>query len=357
MSDIYVNYCRDSDIVGGTLELLELSGLKKLVRAGMRVSLKPNMVVEKSPSLGATTHSEIAEAVIIYLKDLGVGDIEIIESAWIGASTKRAYKACGYDKLSAKYGVPLHDLKDDKIKKIKAGDYNLEVCAKAVDTDFLINMPVLKAHCQTRFTCSLKNIKGCISDGDKRRFHTLGLHKPIAYLNSAVKSHFCVVDGICGDLTFEEGGTPVARNMLICGENPVLVDSYCCELIGWRADEINYLKTARQIGVGEYYNAGTRIHEINRENKLKAAKSDRGAVERLAAHISEDKACSACYSALIYALHRVRGLSMSEQINVGQGFIGKGGRLGCGDCAAGCDKYIPGCPPKPTDIIRFLEQI
>jgi hypothetical protein len=185
----------------------------------------------------------------------------------------------------------------------------------------------------------------------------MGLHKPIAYLNSAVKTHFCVVDGICGDLTFEEGGTPVTRNMLICGADPVLIDSYCCELIGYYADEIGYLKIARELGVGRYYDADTQIVELNKENKLKSEKSDRGSVERLAAYISEDMACSACYSALIYALHHVRKLDKTEKINIGQGFKGKSGRLGCGNCAGGCDKFIPGCPPKPTEIIRFLEQL
>ena len=35
----------------------------------------------------------------------------------------------------------------------------------------------------------------------------MGLHKPIAYLNKAIKQHLIIVDGIMGDLNFEEGGT------------------------------------------------------------------------------------------------------------------------------------------------------
>ena len=357
MRNIYINYCKNSDIAGGTLELLKAGDLKDLVRSDMRVSLKPNMVTAKHPSLGATTHSEVAEGIIIYLKELGVNKIEIIESAWIGDSTKRAYKACGYDILSKKYGVPLHDLKDDKIKKVKSGEFNIEICERALETDFLINIPVLKAHCQTRFTCNLKNLKGCISDSEKRKFHTLGLHKPIAYLNAAVKTHYCVVDGICGDLSFEEGGTPVERNMLICGADPVLVDSYCCELIGWRADEIGYLKIAREIGVGEYYNENTPVIEINKENKIKPATINKKYIERLAAYISEDSACSACYSSLVYALHRSKKLSGQEKIHIGQGKKGKTGKLGCGNCASGFDSFIPGCPPKSVDIVKFLGEL
>ena len=358
MSGIYINYNKKDNIIDATLEILEAGDLKELVKKGMKVSLKPNMVVEKPPSMGATTHSEIVEGIIIYLKNSGVDNIEIIESSWVGGNTNRAYKICGYDNLSKKYGVPLYDLKSDEIIKIKSGDYTFEVCKKAVETDFLINIPVLKAHCQTRFTCSLKNIKGCISDGEKRRFHTIGLHKPIAYLNKSVKAHYCVVDGICGDLTFEEGGTPVTRNMIICGADPVSVDSYCCELIGYYAGDIEYISLAQKLGIGKFYDSDTQITELNKENKQKFIQADRGAVEKLSAYISEDMACSACYSSLIYALHHAgTGNIKNNKINIGQGFKNKPGRLGCGNCTNNCDKFVKGCPPKPTDIIKFLKEI
>ena len=41
--------------------------------------------------------------------------------------------------------------------------------------DRLINIPVLKGHCQTAMTCSLKNLKGCIPNKEKQRYHREGL--------------------------------------------------------------------------------------------------------------------------------------------------------------------------------------
>jgi hypothetical protein len=37
----------------------------------------------------------------------------------------------------------------------------------------------------------------------------MGLHKPIAYLNKLVKQNLIIVDGLNGDLNFEEGGNPI----------------------------------------------------------------------------------------------------------------------------------------------------
>ncbi len=355
MEKIYINY--DENILRGTLKLLDVSPLKKLISPGMKISIKPNMVLAKPPSEGATTHPEIVEGLICYLKDCGIHDIEIIESAWIGADTWKAYRACGFDRLSTKYGVPLYDLKEDRFRKIKTGKYEIEICNKAADTDFLINVPVLKAHCQTLLTCNMKNLKGCITDREKRRFHTLGLHGPIAYLNQAIKTHFCVVDGICGDLTFEEGGNPVTRNMLLAGQDPLLLDSYCAGLIGYRADEIGYLQTGSAVGLGRLYDENTELIELNQEHKPVTQHSDRGIAARLRKYIREDQACSACYSALIFALHQTDSRTLnklSDKINIGQGFRGKEGLLGCGNCTAGHRSYVKGCPPSAVDVAAHL---
>jgi uncharacterized protein (DUF362 family) len=343
------------DVLQGTLELLDNSGLKALVRPGMKASVKPNLVLDKPPELGATTHGEVVEGIIRYLRELGVSDIEIIESAWIGGDTLRAFHACGYDAICKRYGVPFYDLKEDRTVKADTGQYTFDICGKAIETDFLINVPVLKAHCQTQLTCNLKNLKGCIPDREKRRFHALGLHEPIAYLNKAIPTHFCVVDGICGDLDFEEGGNPVTRNLLLAGSDPLLLDSYCAGLIGYRAEEIEYLRIASRIGVGRLYDEEAHVLELNAGAKPPHTQANSGMVRRLAAHVNEDKACSACYAALIYALHHSK--RPQEKINIGQGFRGKPGALGCGTCTSGHKRHIPGCPPTAVEILEFLKEV
>jgi uncharacterized protein (DUF362 family) len=351
MPSITINY--NKNILQGTLETLDSSSLKNSVHPGMKVSIKPNLVTTKPPELGATTHGEIVEGLIQYLRDLQINDIEIIESSWLGTDTKQAFHVCGYDALSKKYDVPLYDLKDDNTCKIDTAGYSFEVCRKAVETDFLINVPVLKAHLQTKITCNLKNLKGCIPDREKRRFHTLGLHGPIAYLNKAIISHFCFVDGICGNITSLTDGHPVKRYILLAGTDPLLLDSYCAELIGYRMEDIEYLRIASEIGVGRLFDRDTEVMELNSGSKMPSPKYDDGVCKRLSAYINEDKACSACYAALIFALQHTS--TPRTKINIGQGFRWHGGgEIGCGTCTSMHDRYITGCPPKAIDIIEFL---
>jgi uncharacterized protein (DUF362 family) len=349
---IVVNYGKD--IAKNTYECLKASDIVDYLSPSQAVAIKPNLVVSRPASDGATTHPEVVEGIIIFLKEFGVENICVMESSWAGDSTKRAYKNCGYEYLQDKYRVALIDLKNDAVVSLDYKGYRINLCRQALETDFLINVPVLKAHCQTRLTCNLKNLKGCIPDEEKRRFHSLGLHKPIAALNALLKTGYCVVDGICGDLSFEEGGTPVEANRLIVGQNPVTVDSFCAELIGYRPEDIDYLSYAKQYGVGDFFSPQTKVVELNTQNKpLHNTFSGRRA-EQYKRLISEDSACSACYSSLVFALQRCGG-SVNEKLCIGQGYRGKtGGGIGIGNCTSGFARYIPGCPPKAADIASYL---
>ena len=355
------------DIVRNAYDTLAASDINLYLDAGFAVSLKPNLVVPGPASNGATTHPEVVEGVILFLKDFGVKKIKIIESSWVGDSTKRAFKYCGYGELSRKHDIPLIDLKNDSTTTYKHGEYKIAICDEAMSTDFLINIPVLKAHCQTRFTCCMKNLKGCIPDSEKRRFHSLGIHKPVAALSAIIKTGYCLVDGICGDLSFEEGGNPVVSNRIIAGRDPVMVDSYCAELIGYKPEEIEYISLGKSIGAGKLYSLNTKLVELNSGHKPAYDIRSDQVSERYKSQINEDAACSACYSSLIYALHRLGGkTSLNGKIHIGQGFKGKSGAgssggsgsgLGVGNCTRGFSNYVPGCPPKATDIIKALKRV
>jgi len=346
-----------NEITKNTYDTLKSSDISSYLNPDFIVSLKPNLVVPGPASNGAVTHPEVVEGIILFLKDYGIKQIKIIESSWVGDSTKRAFKYCGYEELAQNHNIPLIDLKSDSYTTLSYSGFDMKVCDEALNTDFLINIPVLKAHCQTRLTCCLKNLKGCIPDSEKRRYHTLGIHKPVAILNALIKTGYCVVDGICGDLTFEEGGNPVLSNRIIAGRDPVMVDSYCAELIGYHPDDIEYLSFCKKLGVGKYYSKDEKIIELNTENKSTVPAHNQYAAERYRTLIEEDAACSACYSSLIYALHRLGGRQhLNGKIHIGQGFKGKTiNGTGVGSCTQGFSKSVKGCPPKATDIIQYLK--
>ncbi|MCL2722496.1 MAG: DUF362 domain-containing protein [Treponema sp.] len=352
---IAINYGKD--ITKTTFDTLIASDIKTYLKQGMKVAIKPNLVKPDIASNGATTHPEVIEGIIQFLKENGIQNISIIENSAVGYCTKQAYKVCGYETLNKKYNVPLIDLKDDKCVTLNHDGIDIKIFQKALDADFLINVPVLKGHSQTRLTCCLKNLKGCIPQDEMKRFHTLGLHKPIAALNVLLKTGYCVVDSICGDLSFEEGGTPVEANRIITGQNPFLVDSYCAQLIGYKPQEIEYFSYGKKYGLGELYSQDTKIVELNSDCKPLASVNSNRTADKYRSLIKEDSACSVCFAALIHAMHRSGGnFSKGKKVCIGQGFRGKSSDcLGIGNCTKGFNSFIKGCPPKAADILSFFE--
>ena len=352
MSKIFNIYGTDSHVM--TKNLLIASNAIKLVPSGGNVALKPNLVVAGTPENGATTHAGVLSGCIEYFRDNGVRDISIIEGSWVAADTMKAMKRAGYDEVCKKYNVPFYDLKHDKTRAVSTPIGPIEICCKALDAGLLVDLPVLKGHCQTVMTCALKNLKGCLPDREKRRFHSLGLIKPIAALGSVLKVGLIVVDSICGDLDFEEGGNPVQTNRMYLGTDPVMIDAYGCELMGLDLEQVAYIKLAEKWKAGTTNFTPKDIINLNESKSADRTNYSRiaGKVANLIRNVHEDSACSACYASLVRALY-VNNKGLSKNIYIGQGWRDKkipDGALGIGNCCMNARKCVRGCPPSAKDI-------
>ncbi|MDR1520467.1 MAG: DUF362 domain-containing protein [Planctomycetota bacterium] len=336
-------------------KLLDAAKVIDAIPRDARISLKPNLVVARPASSGATTHPEILAGIIEYLFDHDRKNVDIIEGSWVGDDTIRAFQVAGMAEVGKRFGVKLHDLKGDSATPVDTPGGRVLVSDRALAADFLISLPVLKGHCQTRMTCALKNMKGCITDAEKRRFHRDGLDECIAALAAAIIPHVSVVDGICGDLDFEEGGNPVTADRMLLGADPVKLDAYVCSLMGLSPLQVGYIPLAEKYGAGEMGIGAGDIVELNRPLAATVLPRASGKVQSLSRNIKADQACSACHANLIHALHRLGGRTGASPIHIGQGWQGKQlAGIGIGRCCQGAAKRVPGCPPSALDIIEAL---
>ena len=345
-----------------TRRLLKQSGLAGLLPANTShepcIAVKPNLVTPVPANFGGTTHPEVVAGIIEFLQELGYSNIVIAEGSWVGDKTGEAFEYCGYNSLAREYGVSLIDMQKEKGAIVDCAGEKLSICRCVRKWDFLINVPVLKGHCQTNITCALKNLKGLIPNTEKRRFHTMGLHKPIAHLNAGIRQDFIVIDHICGDLSFEEGGNPVTRNCIMAAVDPVLVDSYVCSLLGYSTDEVEYIRLAEELGIGSSDLSELRL--ITCEGEPYEDLPVRSTLD-VSYAVDEVDSCSACYGVLIPVLERLKDEGLLEKlpgsIAIGQGHRGKTGILGIGNCTAGFENCVRGCPPEEEDIYSRLKDL
>ncbi len=359
-NDIYI-------IHGTDYKKMTIKLLKHLDLAGdiedrkQCIGIKPNLVNATSASHGATTHPEIVDGLLTYLKEEGFWNIQVLESSWVGEKTMNAARSNGILEVCKKHGVDFLDLQKDQGIVCRGGSMEIKVCKKAMDITYMINLPVVKGHCQTKITCALKNEKGLIPNSEKRRFHTMGLHRPIAALNTIIRQDLILADNICGDLDFEEGGNPVRMDRILAFKDPVLCDSFAAESMGYVPYEIEYIRLAEELGIGSSDTTKARIHLLNEEEKVGKKVLPARKAEYLSVYVDAKNACSACYGSLIYALDRLdkkgelRG-KKRKSIGIGQGYRGKTGLCGIGNCTGCFERHLEGCPPKAVDIVKFLEE-
>lgn len=353
-----------------TKHLLERAGLEAHIGdRGKRVALKPNLVSPTPPMMGATTHAEVLAGIIEYLQEHGFSSITLMEGSWVGDRTADSFEVCGYQELIDRYGVTFIDTQKEPTFEVDARGLDLKLCRCVKDADFLINVPVMKGHGQTKITCALKNMKGLIPNSEKRHFHTMGLHKPIGHLNSVIKQDFIVVDHICGDLDFEDGGNPTVCNCVMAGVDPVLIDSYVCKMMHYDISEVPYVGIAESLGCGSTDIDHAKITVCGRDGE-----PDRPAhaedlevkhkVVAVSSAVCEIESCSACYGTLLPVLDRLREEGLLDtllkkipdhRIHIGQGFQGQKGHVGIGRCTKDFEFSVAGCPPKEDAIYRALK--
>jgi len=342
-----------------TMELLEKARLAEQIGdADQRIGIKPNLVAPVPASEGATTHPEVVEGLIIYLQEHGFKNLTIMEGSWVGDRTEEAFDVCGYRELADRYGVRLKDAQKEPARTVDCDGMELHICECALNVDFMINVPVMKGHCQTHVTCALKNMKGLLPNKEKRRFHAEGLHRPIAHLAKGIRQDFILADSICGDLNFEDGGNPTLMNRIFAAADPVLCDAFACRLLNYRTEEVPYIGLAESLGAGSADLEQAVIRELNAP-VCDMTLPDTRRVCRLAELASEVESCSACYGYLIPALDMLdrEGLlkDFPEKICIGQGYRGKTGTLGIGNCTGNFTHSLKGCPPTEMEMYEFLK--
>ena len=336
---------------------MESSGIWKNWSFSDHIGLKPNLVVSKKASSGATTHPDFCAGIITFLQENGFENISIMEGSWVGDRTEKAFKVCGYSTISKKYSVPLVDLQQDASVFCEGSNGGYRICQSILELDRLINIPVLKGHCQTAMTCAVKNLKGCIPNSEKQRYHREGLSQAIADLNEILQPDLILVDAMEGDPGFEEGGNPFTLNLFMAALDPVLLDTYACSLLGLKTSDVPYIKKAAALGVGSSELSTDTLYALNKGEGLNNLQQSSLAAG-LSGHIDEKGACSACFSSLTQALKHMQeeNLPLPETVCIGQGFKKRTlDKPGVGDCLSGCASFVPGCPPEPNEIIDYLK--
>lgn len=233
-------------------------GIHTLIKKGMRVLLKPNLLRESLPEECIITHPTIVETVAKKVLDIGATPI-IGDSPAFGAVSKIASRA-GLDRFAEEHGIEIIELNAPRKVKAKCGSipFSLSVSGKALDVDAIINLPKLKAHVQLLYTAAVKNMYGCVSGKRKAWRHftsndNLGWYTEMLLANyQAVKPAFTVVDAVTAmEGRGPSGGVPKQVSLIFGGIDCIAIDRVLAEVLHIPPSQVPLLKAAKEHNIGE----------------------------------------------------------------------------------------------------------
>lgn len=230
------------------------------VTADTKILLKPNLVSKHTPDKAATTHPMLVRAVIRALRARGARHITLADSCggtYNGPVMRGVYTASGMKAACEEEGAFLYEGFEETVRKQPNGLRCREFTQllPVAQADYVINLPKLKTHVMAGLSCAVKNLYGTIPGLLKAELH-MRFPQPedfghmLADLCELVKPALSIVDGVTameGD--GPTGGEPRFVGLVAGGEDPYLVDLFCCQIIGIDPARVPYLAAARQRGL------------------------------------------------------------------------------------------------------------
>ena len=156
------------------------SALNFKIVSGEKILIKPNLVLPREAATGATTDLDLISALIEIIKENKA--IPILAEGVGYEFDSRVFSILGIDKLVRKHDIQFIDLRRSKtfFKKTPSPIFKkIELPEILKEVHKIINVPKLKTHMLTGFSCGLKNLIGLLPLKERRKMHLFGLARSI----------------------------------------------------------------------------------------------------------------------------------------------------------------------------------
>lgn len=232
-----------------------VGGMKRFVKPGDVVVVKPNMGWDRSTELAANTHPQVVRAVVEECLAAGAKKVKVFDSSCNDA--RRCYVNSGIEgALKGMKNVECKHIEPERFRKVVLNGQFLkewELYDEALSADVYINVPVAKHHGLSKLTLGLKNVMGIM--GGTRGYIHRNLDVALADINAQFKTHLTIIDAT-RILTAHgpQGGNKAdvkVLNKVIASTDTVAADAFATTLFGMKPADIPVTVTAYKRGQGE----------------------------------------------------------------------------------------------------------
>jgi uncharacterized protein (DUF362 family)/NAD-dependent dihydropyrimidine dehydrogenase PreA subunit len=236
--------------------LSPLGGIRRFVRPGMRVLLKPNLLLGAGWERAVTTHPSLILAVAELVTEAG-GSVLIGDSPGGPVSTTPdVWRLTGTACVAREVGARLVPFDGVAWRRLNGADYF--IARPMFEADLVINLPKLKTHTFAQYTGAVKNLFGAIPGTRKREAHfrapgAADFGHILADVLELTMPGLTVLDGVLGQEGNGPGvsGKPRWYSCVAASMDPVALDAVITRSMGFRPGRVEYLTAADERVLGE----------------------------------------------------------------------------------------------------------
>lgn len=237
-----------------------LGSMKRFVKPGNKVVIKPNMSFASGPGAGSNTNPEIVAEVARMCAEAGAVRISVLDNVL------QEPKSClSLSKIPASCSA----IPNTVVSNVQAQRFfrevkvpngtqfkSMEVISDVLDADVLIAVPVGKSHSSSGVSLSMKGMMGLIYD--RGSFHgRYDLHEAIVDMVSVLKPKLVVMDGTRILSTGGPGGPGkvIPLDLVLASTDIVAADAQMLALGTWydrkfKPDQVRHIASAAKRGLG-----------------------------------------------------------------------------------------------------------
>ncbi len=251
------NYLKMLDFVE---ELIGCNGIyKKILKPGMNVLLKPNMLLPVNEKACVTTHHLLVSAVAEVVRKRGcqvfIGDspggnfFKSIDLLWKETGMYDSIRNICEQVIFERAPIYVSIENGIVCKEVLLSKYCLQA-------DVIINLPKLKTHTFTLLSGGIKNLLGLVPGRMKGLYHKkypdiFQFSDFLLDLAEFINPQLTILDGIWGIEGYGPGvsGTPVNLGILIASTNVLAVDIAMTQFVGFQPEDVPYIKKGIERGI------------------------------------------------------------------------------------------------------------
>ncbi len=238
-----------------------VGGIKRFVKPGEKVTIKPNIGWDRTPEQGADTNPVLVGEMVRLCFDAGASEVVISDIPCNYAP--RCFLRSGIKEAAEKAGAKVILPRDEDLITVDLKGKMLSawpVLKHFVETDRLINMPIVKNHSLSRCTVGMKNLYGVLG-GSRSQLHQQ-IDQSIVDLATFFAPTLVVVDAtrvmMRGGPTGGSLDDVKIENSVMCATDQVAADARAAEFLDMQPDKIGHIILAQSSGLGtmDYRAAG-----------------------------------------------------------------------------------------------------